>query len=125
MEVFMKKQICVVLFSVLFAVGVFAQGYSGPSSAPNTGAIVTVAELQNLRDDTRVTLQGTIINQLGREKFTFKDASGEIVVEIDRGVWRRFSETISETDRVEIYGEVDKERRGNRIEIEVRSIRKL
>lgn len=121
----MKKQmcvLCVLLLTSLTAAGLFAQGYTGPTSSP---ALVSVAELKDLRDDTRVTLQGTIINQLSREKYTFRDASGEIVVEIEGDVWRRLSETISETDLVEIYGEVDKERLGTRIEIEVDSIRKL
>jgi uncharacterized protein (TIGR00156 family) len=125
MEVLMKKQmcvLCVLLLTSLTAAGLFAQGYTGPTSSP---ALVSVAELKDLRDDTRVTLQGTIINQLSREKYTFRDASGEIVVEIEGDVWRRLSETISETDHVEIYGEVDKERLGTRIEIEVRSMRKL
>ncbi len=139
----MKKHICavcIVLFAVFAAAGIFAQGYTGPggaagpqgaytgpgsSSARNTAELVTVAELKDLRDDARVTLQGTIINQLSREKFTFRDTSGEVVVEIDREVWRRLSESISENDRVEIYGEVDKERLGTRVEIDVKSIRKL
>ncbi len=140
----MKKHICaacIILFGVFTAAGVFAQGYTGPggtagsqqgsytgpgsSPARNAGELVTAAELKDLRDDARVTLQGTIVNQLSREKFTFRDASGEVVVEIDREVWRRLSENIGENDRVEIYGEVDKERLGTRIEIEVKSIRKL
>ncbi len=139
----MKKHIfavCIVLFGLFAVTGVFAQGYTGPggtaesqgsytgpgsSPARNAGGLVTVAELKDLRDDARVTLQGTIVNQLSREKYTFRDASGEVVVEIEREIWRRLSETIGENDRVEIFGELDKEHLGARIEIEVKSIRKL
>ena len=56
-------------------------GFEGPGvSADNT---LTVAEVLKLSDDANVTLTGQIINSLGDEKYTFKDATGEIVIEID------------------------------------------
>lgn len=128
----MKKQmfvIWVVLFVLLPIFGACGQegltgpggGFTGPGSNPNTTTVITVAAAQSLRDDARVTLQGTIVSQLSREKYNFRDSTGEIVVEIDRRVWG--SLTISETDLVEIYGEIDRERRGT--EIDVKRIRKL
>jgi uncharacterized protein (TIGR00156 family) len=139
----MKKHIvavCVVVFGLLAVAGAFGQGFTGPGSAPaaqgqaggftgpgNTasaqGQVVTVADAKKLWDDSRVTLQGTIVRQVSREHYIFRDSSGEITVEIDRKAWRGL--TIGENDRVEIYGEVDHERRGAQVEIEVRSIRKL
>lgn len=128
----MKKQlfvVCVILFGLITIFGASGQqgvtgtggGYTGPGSTPNTTALITVAAAKDLRDDARVTLQGTVVSQLSREKYIFRDSSGEITVEIDRRVWGGL--TIGENDRVEIYGEVDRERRGT--EIDVRTIKKL
>src|SRR5690606_30576204 len=55
--------------------------YTGPGSmqVPRTVAEV----LQDARDDTPVELTGYIIRQSGRERYVFKDSTGEITVEID------------------------------------------
>ncbi|GHV22456.1 hypothetical protein AGMMS49959_13310 [Planctomycetales bacterium] len=58
---------------------------------------------------------------MGDEKYLFQDSSGEIVIDIDRKVWRGLSVGIS--DRVEIYGEVDVEH--GEVEIDVKTIRKI
>lgn len=80
-------------------------GFEGPSA--NQPAPVPVQEALSLRDDAKVTLQGQIVNSLGDEKYTFKDASGEAVVEIDNEDWNGVKVTPENT--VEITGEVDKE----------------
>lgn len=55
--------------------------YTGPGS---TQLLRTVAEvLKDARDDTPVELTGHIIRQTGRERYVFKDSTGEIEVEID------------------------------------------
>lgn len=101
----------------------FAYGYTGPGSARNAGQYqaVTVSETAALRDETRVTLTGTIVEALGRGEYTFRDATGDIIVEIDRRLWLGLS--VSETDQVEISGEIDIER--NTILIDVRTIKKI
>jgi uncharacterized protein (TIGR00156 family) len=99
-------------------------GFTGPGRHAGTrgqGQLTTVAEAKNLADDARVILQGTIVHSLGDEEYTFKDESGEIIVEIDRKVWQGLS--VGVNDRVEISGEVDADRRG--AEIDVRTIRKI
>lgn len=80
-------------------------GFEGPSA--NQPAPVPVQEALSMRDDAKVTLQGQIVNSLGDEKYTFKDASGEAVVEIDNEDWNGVKVTPENT--VEITGEVDKE----------------
>lgn len=119
-----------VLFAVFFAVSVMtlsAQqggGFTGPGRDSNRrvqAEVVTVADAKNLADDTRIILRGTIVNSLGDEEYLFRDESGEIIVEIDRKVWQGLS--VGENDRVEIYGEVDADRRG--AEIDVKTIRKM
>ena len=114
----------VLLFFLCVSTVYGQEGFTGPriNSTPNrTNNIVTVAEARILPDDTRVTLQGYILNSLGRNRYTFRDNTGEITIEIERKVWRGLS--VNENDHVEIYGEVDIER--NRVEIEVKRIRKL
>jgi uncharacterized protein (TIGR00156 family) len=128
MEVFMLKKM-MALMTILFvgiAVILSAQqgGFTGPGrndSRSGNAELVTIAEAKAFPDDTSVILQGTIVDSLGDEEYTFKDESGEIVIEIDRRVWNGLS--VSASDLVEIYGEVDADRRG--AEIDVRTITKL
>ncbi|MDR1935344.1 MAG: NirD/YgiW/YdeI family stress tolerance protein, partial [Candidatus Accumulibacter sp.] len=56
-----------------------------------------------------------IIRHLGKDKYLFKDATGEITVEIDDDEWG--GQTITPDDLVELQGEIDKEWR--RVEIDV------
>jgi uncharacterized protein (TIGR00156 family) len=70
---------------------------------------VTVAEAKSLPDDAKVLLTGNIAESLGDEKYIFRDATGELKVEIERKLLRNIF--VSENDMVEIEGEVDIERR--------------
>lgn len=80
-------------------------GFEGPNA--NQPNVITVQEALNLNDEAKVVLRGNIINSLGDEKYTFKDASGEVVVEIDDEDWHGVKVTPENT--VEIIGDVDKE----------------
>lgn len=82
---------------------------------------VTVAQAKNLSDDSSVLLTGNITQSLGDEKYTFRDPTGDITVEIDRKIFRAASVDVSDT--VEISGEVDIERK--QVIIDVKNIRKL
>jgi len=77
-------------------------GYSGPGPA-----IMTIEQAKSMRDDSHVTLQGNIVQHLGKDKYLFRDATGTIVVEIDHDEWG--GQNIGPNDTVELYGEVDKE----------------
>ncbi|MCL2219108.1 MAG: YgiW/YdeI family stress tolerance OB fold protein [Chitinispirillia bacterium] len=125
---------------LLGMIAVFAQnqggGFTGPGGAGQQGGFtgttpanfdfgkihsVTVEAAKSLPDDALVLLKGSIVRFLGDEKYMFRDATGEIVVDIDKKVWRGVS--VGDKDKVEIVGEVDLERRG--IEIDVKSIKKI
>jgi len=112
---------CAVLFGVIV---VYAQGgFTGSGNSANErgqGQTVTVQAAKGLQDDTKVTLQGNIIRSLGDEKYTFRDATGEITIEIDNKIWKGV--TVSENDKVDIFGEVEVKR--NSVEIDVKSIAK-
>jgi uncharacterized protein (TIGR00156 family) len=113
-----KHVICLVGLLVLVGLNVYAQqgGYKGPGAV-----VITVAEAKNLRDDTPVILRGKIERFLGDKKYLFSDDTGNIVIEIDNRVWGDLS--VDENEVVEINGEIDREFRGN--EVEVDAIRKI
>lgn len=71
---------------------------------------VTVNEARTLPHDSWVVLNGNIVSALaaGKHNYTFRDASGEITVDIGPKEWRGLSVGVS--DRVEIYGEVKNHR---------------
>ena len=128
-----KSLFLVVILLVLVVLAANAQqggGFSGPGGTGSgdqvggfTGPrqVVTVEQALGFRDDTPVILQGRIVRALGGEKYLFEDDTGTIIVEIDRKDWRGL--TVGPNDRVEISGEVDRDRRG--VEIDVDRIRKL
>jgi uncharacterized protein (TIGR00156 family) len=100
-------------------------GFTGPDARP----AVTAAEATELPDDSGVRLVGYIVEAIGSEKYTFRDDTGTIVVEIDTHDWKGVSAT-PET-RIEIVGEIDRERRvlqdgriyGTKVTVEVGAIR--
>jgi uncharacterized protein (TIGR00156 family) len=118
MKSMMKRKIFLglAIMSTLIACTLGAQeGYIGPGLTP-----VTVNAAKKLRDDSPVTLHGKIDRFLGDEKYLFSDNSGSVIIEVDRILWRGL--IISETDMVEITGEIDKDFDG--VEIDVSSIKK-
>lgn len=130
----MKKMfsLCLVfLLVVVFTASAQNGGFRGPRSSNHLlgirpePALVSVEDLRNFQDDARVKLIGNITEEVGDEEYTFKDSTGEVVIEIDRKIWGLL--IITENDEVEIIGEVDLERgrHGERLEIDVKSIRKL
>ena len=66
-----------------------------------------IADAVKQADDTTVELTGKIEKSLGDEKYTFKDESGSVTVDIDNEDFRGVS--INENDTVKLKGEVDKE----------------
>lgn len=118
----MNKLIAVsaLAISVAFASQAFAKnqnggGFSGPSAQT---LITTSADALNAKDDTQVVLTGKIEQNLGDEKYLFRDASGTITLDIDNDEWN--GQNIAPEDTVEIRGEVDKG--FTKIEVEVDSI---
>ena len=123
----MKKNVlCCILLLVVFSVNtVYGQGFTGPGSGARTRQVqtVTVSQARTLPDDSLVILTGYIVQSLGRERFLFRDSTGDITIEVDRILWALLDLTVGPNDRVEIRGEIDIE---NRVaEIEVKFIRKL
>lgn len=101
--------------------------YQGPGStakkAVPEGPIETVADVAKRgHDEQRVTLTGHVVKKVGREKYLFRDASGEIRIEIDEDVMP--PEPFDDKTKVEITGEVEKDFLRS-VEIDVKAIRIL
>ena len=79
--------------------------YTGPGATP---AATTVADARQQRDDQPVVLRGTLVAKLGHERYRFKDATGEIEVEIDDKDLP--TQAIGASTMVELHGEVDTHR---------------
>lgn len=108
MENTMNRRLTLALFAAslsLLSAGAFAQ-YTGPGA---TSAVTTVAEARDQRDDQPVVLQGTLVAKIGHERYRFKDATGEIDVEIDDKDLPSH-QAVSATTVVELHGEVDTHR---------------
>ncbi len=67
--------------------------------------ILTVDQVKGMGDNSKVWVEGAIIQKNGDEKYLFQDSTGSIVVEIDDDAWHGL--VIGPTDIVRIYGEVD------------------
>lgn len=101
----------------LCTIGFAANAQTGGFTGPDNRQLVTVAQVAELADDTDVKLVGYIAKSLGDEKYEFSDDSGVIVIEIDDDDWNGVEATPDV--RVEIAGEVDKDRKSTEIEVDV------
>ena len=83
-----------------------AGGFQGPTAQAR---ITTVAAALKAWDDSPVTLTGHIVQRMAGDddNYLFRDATGEIVVDIDHEVF--MGRTVTPETRVRISGEVDKD----------------
>ena len=79
---------------------VMGGGFSGGENV-----ILTVEQVKGMNDNSKVWVEGSIIQKNGDEKYMFQDSTGSIMVEIDDDAWHGL--VIGPTDVVRIYGEVD------------------
>jgi len=82
---------------------------------------ITVDEAKNLPNGSWVIIAGSIASSLGKDYYSFGDATGDITVEIERDIWRGLSVGVS--DVVEIHGKLEIKR--GLFSIEVEAIRKM
>ena len=111
------KKVFLVLLSC-FGFYAFQTQADDMSSNTSDNAVVTIGEALQMPDDTDVVIVGTVVENLGDEKYRLKDNSGEIIVEIDTDDWIGVAATPG--NMVQIQGEIDRHGNGN-IEIDVES----
>ena len=97
-----KKMTMTFIFLVLSTSA--CAGFKGPGA---TGKVVTVQAVGDMSDDSKVILEGHIINQIKEKHYTFKDDTGEIEIEIDDKDFR--GSEVTPDIKVRIGGEVDKD----------------
>ncbi len=129
-----KRSLIVVLFALMLSVGAsgFALadghkggGFQGPSvkggyKGPGP-AVLGIKDAGTQADDSWVTLKGKIINHKGDDMYTFQDASGTGIVEIENKAWHGVM--VGPDDMVELLVKVDKDW-GN-VELEVKRVTKM
>ena len=134
-EMKMKKFAAIAAIMMMTTAPVFAAqgGFTGSSATQtqtqtqqggfvdNNANLTTAAKVKDLKDDAWVKLRGNITERLSDDRYTFRDESGTVVVEIDHKRWNGV--TVTPQDKVELQGKVDKE--WNDFEIDVKQVIKL
>jgi len=70
--------------------------------------VIKIADLKNARDDEYVTIRGYVVKRIKKDKYLFKDSTGEVILEIDKKINSQLK-NVDENTLVEVYGEYDKE----------------
>jgi uncharacterized protein (TIGR00156 family) len=96
----MNRMLAALLFSLL-ASNAMAQ-FTGPSA---TGRPSTIEQVRQARLGTYVTVTGHIVAHQRQNYFTFRDATGEIRVEIESPVWQ--NRQIGPETKVRLLAEID------------------
>lgn len=100
------------LLALSLSVPAFA-GFEGPVAkhggfdAPGPQRVTQAAQVREARDDAPCTLEGFIVERVGKEKYTFEDASGHVTVEIDDHIFG--GAKVTPRTRVRLVGEVEDE----------------
>lgn len=121
------KKLLAIIFVLALAVPSYAAytgpagkqpGFKGPAATTEAS---TVAEALKLADDARVILTGNIVSQLSKDEYTFKDATGEIIIEVNPKTFRALGVDVTPETQVRIFGKMDKDF-AQKPEIEVKHI---
>lgn len=90
------------------ALSVFSIGTAQAQFVGQRQPVTTVKQvLDNGRDDQMVVLEGNLINQVRNDKYTLRDATGTIVVEIDDRIFA--GQRVDSNTKVRVEGEIDAE----------------
>lgn len=82
-------------------------GFNGGTDAPKS----TVAQaLKSKQDDAPIQLTGKIVRQIDNDEFMFRDATGEIKIEVEDNAWQ--GANVTQNDTITIFGKIDYERVG-------------
>ncbi len=70
-------------------------------------SVHTVAAVKKMKDNSWFTLEGNIVKQIRKERYLFRDQSGEVEVEIDDEKWK--GRKVDPGTKIRISGEVEKD----------------
>ena len=99
----------ILFVTILLSGAVFpSRGVLADFSGPGVQDATSVEAVSGFADGRRVVLDGHIVGEIEPHFYRFRDASGEVRVEIDEEIWRGRSAVPG--DKVRIHGEVDQSR---------------
>ena len=99
------KNLCLIL-SLLFMTSSFVVATEHVGFQDGGASKVTITEALKMNDDSYVTVQGNIVKRISSDKYTFKDSTGTMTVEIDDDKWA--GQSVNMTDKLELAGEIEK-----------------
>lgn len=111
----MKKFLLSALFALLTASMVHAGGFNSQTTK------TSIVDALKLPDDSYVTIQGNIVKKISSDKYTFKDSTGTMTVEIDNDKWGTLEAT--DKDLLELTGEIEK--KFNSTHLDVDNVKKI
>ena len=111
------KKLLLALF-ILFTFSTFAFG-EGFQDTQNT--CTSVKDALKMNNNSYVKIQGNIVKRISDDKYTFKDSTGTMTVEIDKDKWQ--GKSVNQKDKLELSGEIEREFNG--IMLDVDSIRHI
>ena len=108
----MIKKIVMILLALVFSSSVYA-GFVGTGAISGLG---TVASIKSMQDDEKIILEGYIVKEIRSEHYIFKDASGEIEVEIDNEDFKGVK--VTPETKIRLVGEVDIDRTSTTVDVD-------
>jgi len=110
----MTKKLSIISVILVLALSTVAYAaFVGPGA---TAALKSVDSVKSMQDDDKVALEGYLIKEIRSEHYIFKDATGEIEVEIDDEDFRGVK--VTPETKVRLVGEVDKDRTSTTIDVD-------
>ena len=94
--------------AALLVVTAFPNATFAEFLGPGAMAAISVEAAKGLPAESRVILEGHIVDELDPGFFRFRDASGAMKIEIDEEIWR--GRPVDPGDQVRIHGAVDQSR---------------
>ena len=110
----MKKVFVALVLVIMLMPNAYATGMGGFYDANYVG--VTVKEVKNMPDEAYVSLKGNIVKRLTVDEYLFSDKTGSIIVEIDDEEWA--GQMVKPNDMIEVTGEIDKNYRNTKVDVE-------
>lgn len=108
----MSKKLPALILMIAFSAGTLAE-FVGPGAVSD---LTTIKLASDAKDDAQVTLEGYIVKELKSEHYMFKDASGEIEIEIDHKDFRGIK--VTPETKIRVVGEVDQDWNSTTIDID-------
>ncbi len=106
------KKLCVLISLLFVSSTLLAAGFQDNSGTK----VSTIAQALKMRDESFVTIQGSIVKRISSDKYLFKDATGTMTVEIDDEEWA--GQDVNSKNKLELQGEIDKDFMSTKLDVD-------